>query len=136
MAGAPGQQNGVHGNVWDTNSTGIASPQVGRPAMTGGLQPLQMLQAYRSGVPVDTLQAVNPYTERPTQFLPNTLPSYNYAGQTQRPMSLFQAIAEAGNYGVAGGPGGDGAPGGVGTDSGADGSGGVGDGGGGGGGSK
>lgn len=64
------------GGLWDTNASGVATPQAGRPVLTGGLQQMQMLQALRGGASLDQLQGMNPYTARPTQFLPQALPTY------------------------------------------------------------
>lgn len=108
---------------------------VGGPAnyFNTTLEPMQMLQAYRAGLPV-----VNHIFRQQQQFLPQGLPSYMPAAAAlAQPRFQFGQSQAQGNgmYGGSG-PGGDGSPGGVGTDGGADGSGGVGDGGGGGGGGK
>ena len=88
---------GVPGGVWGTNAQGIASPQTGRPALSGGLQQMQMLQAFRQGAGMQQLQAMNPYTPRPTQFLPQALPNFDYAGQyrAQQDAARAQALAAA-----------------------------------------
>ena len=141
MSGAIGQPSpGVPGGLWSTNAQGIASPQAGRPALSGGLQQMQMLHALRSGASMQQLNAMNPYTPRPAQFLPQALPNFDSAGQyrAQQDAARAQALAAAqpATY-IATGDGGNG--GGQGSspgDAGGDGSG-VGDaGGGGGGGSK
>lgn len=128
MAGALGQSgNGAPGGLWNTNSQGVASPQAGRPAMTGGLQPLAMLQAYRAGLPMNQLQAINPYTPRPTQFLPQALPNFDYAAQFRAQQDAMNAAKAAppqlSPIAVSGGPGGgDGSVGSVSSDGGQDGS--------------
>jgi hypothetical protein len=126
MAGALGpQNNGVPGGLWGTNSQGVASPQAGRPAMSGGLQPLAMLQAYRAGLPLNQLQAANPYTARPTQFLPQALPTFDYAAQYRaaQPTPGVPVQAQIATTGGGGGPGGgDGSVGSVSSDGGQDGS--------------
>jgi hypothetical protein len=133
-----GTSSGVPGGLWGTNSQGVASPQAGRPAMTGGLQPLAMLQAYRAGLPLNQLQAANPYTARPTQFLPQALPTFDYAAQYRaaQPTQGAPVPAQiAAGYGGGGGPGGgDGSVGSVSSDGGQDGSSAAAGGGGGGGG--
>lgn len=89
---------GVPGGVWGTNAQGIASPQAGRPALSGGLQQMQMLQEFRQGAGMQQLQAMNPYTPRPTQFLPQALPNFDYAAQL-RQQQANPAQALGGYYG-------------------------------------
>jgi hypothetical protein len=99
VSGAIGQSSpGVPGGVWGTNAQGISSPQAGRPALSGGLQQMQMLQAFRQGAGMQQLQAMNPYTPRPTQFLPQALPNFDYAGQ-YRQQQAKPAQALGGYYG-------------------------------------
>lgn len=104
--------------------------------MTGGLQPLQMLQAYRAGATADQLQAMNPYTARPTQFLPAPIATNSYAPPPVVPAGLPPLAVNSRGYPMSGGPGGgDGSVGSVSSDGGQDGSSAA-AGGGGGGGSK
>lgn len=95
------------------------------------LEPMQMLQAYRTGQPV-----INHVFRPQAQFLPQGLPSFTPPPMVPQNPYLFPAPGQQQLSGgrlqngfVGGGPGGDGAPGGVGTDGGADGSGGAGGGG-------
>lgn len=81
---AQGSAPGV-GGLWDTNRVGVASPQQGRPPLTGGLQQMQMLQAFRNGTSPMRLQHMNPYTPRPTQFLPPPVPFYSWANDPNNP---------------------------------------------------
>lgn len=80
--------------------------------MTGGLQPLAMLQAYRAGMPMNQLQAINPYTARPTQYLPQALPSFDYGAQYRAqnapaapPVFTTQPMIAGGGGGPGGGDG-------------------------------
>lgn len=97
MSGALAQEN-VPGGVWSTNAQGIASPQAGRPALSGGLQQMQMLQAFRQSAGMQQLQAMNPYTPRPAQFLPQALPSFDYAAQFRQQQAQAKEPQPVGGY--------------------------------------
>lgn len=73
------------GGAWDTNQQGVASPQQGRPPLTGGLQQMQMLDAFRGGASMQQLQGMNPYTPRPVQFLPPALAQQSYSPMAKQP---------------------------------------------------
>lgn len=111
MAGVTSQDSpGVPGGLWPTNAQGIASPQAGRPALSGGLQQMQMLQAFRQGAGMQQLQQLNPFTPRPAQFLPQALPSFDYAAQfrQQQDAARTQPLAAAQLAPVFNGDGGNG----------------------------
>jgi hypothetical protein len=73
------------GGMWNTNPRGVASPQAGRPPLTGGLQQMDMLRAFQGGASMDQLQRMNPYTPRPTQFLPPRIAPYSWAKDPMNP---------------------------------------------------
>lgn len=79
---------GVPGAIWSSDYKGIATPQAGRPALTGGLQQMGMLNAFRNG---QFDQSMNPYTPRPQQFLPTPVPQYDYIGEQNRARQAQQA---------------------------------------------
>lgn len=94
--------------------------------LSGGLQPMNMLNAYRQGASWDQLNAMNPVTQRPAQFLPPAMPQFDYMAQHQAQQMQTKpapVAAPVNNYAYI-------------TDGGGAGDGGVGDSGGGGGGGK
>jgi hypothetical protein len=113
--------------------SGAPSPGQQAPIHTGGLQPMQMLQALRAGQ-----QMVNPTFQRPPQYLPKGLedwvptpvaPRVGVLGSPENPWRPGDPIGQGLNMNYAG-PGdatsGDGAAGGVGGVAGGDGGGGGG----------
>jgi hypothetical protein len=76
---------GAPGGVWGTNGQGMAQTPMNRPALSGGLQQMQMLNALRGGASMGQLQQMNPYTPRPQQFLPPALGNYSWATDPSNP---------------------------------------------------
>jgi hypothetical protein len=124
--GQGGRAQYGQGGLWNTSARGVASPQAGRPPLTGGLQQMEMLRAFQSGASMNQLQMMNPYSPRPTQFLPPRIAPYSWANDpmnpaNQRPRNTTTTTTTSGGLQNIGGPGGgptDGGPGANGLDGG------------------
>ena len=68
-------------------------PPAGRPPLTGGLQQMNMINAYRQGAPMAQLEQMNPYTPRPAQILPPALSGgYSWASDPNNPTNKQPAM--------------------------------------------
>ncbi|MEJ7932583.1 hypothetical protein WG922_21615 [Ramlibacter sp. AN1015] len=81
-------------SVWSTQG-GIAQTPTNRPALTGGLQQMQMLHALRGGASMGQLEQMNPYTPRPALFLPPPLPQGDAFAQFQAQQQQQEAASKA-----------------------------------------
>ena len=88
MAGAQTSSGSVQPVDPGTIANQVGSYMTSNPPASSGqyapmpdqsLTPMQMLQAYRSGASLEQIAAMSPKMGRPAQFLPPSLPQYNYS---------------------------------------------------------
>jgi hypothetical protein len=90
------------------SGTGLEGFARGQQQAPSQMEPMQMLQAYRSGMNIPTYD-----TSRPAQFLPPSLPQFNYSAQRPTQGQFGQPQAQvyvpmgerSSNWGGAAGPG-------------------------------